>query len=217
MTFISVVETFSAVVVALGGLEGLKWIKRTYFPKETEKRQDESEAGKSEVEVQQAVQDLKDSINATWQKNIKEFTEIDTARIKELRESNTTLNKQNTELNLQISELYKENARINDLVKDKVEMIRKLEELRAQTIREYEEKITSLTRRVGLLEKWVLFYKSWHCEREYGNKKDDCRRRKPAQNPHLKYNLPDGLKLLECACVHKESGAIEITDIETEQ
>lgn len=187
MTFISVVETFSAVVVALGGLELIKWAKRTWFPKKTEQRLDESEAGKSEVEVQQAVQDLKDSINQTWQKNIKEFTEIDTARIKELRESNTTLNKQNTELNNQISELYKENARVNDLVKDKVQKIRELEESRLEDTKRYEQDITNLTKRNGELEKLVMFYRTWHCEREYGNRKEDCKRRKPAQNPPLRY------------------------------
>lgn len=206
MTFVSIAETFAAVVVALGGLELFKWVKRTWFPKETEQRLDESEAGKSEVEVQQAVQDLKDSINETWQKNIKEFTEIDTARIKELREANEILNNR-------ITELLKAGARKDEIISDKVNKIRELEDEKVAIIREYEgkittiekehrnailalqkeyeEKITDLTRQLGHQEKLSMFYRSWHCEREYGRGKEDCLRRKPAQEPPLKYCPPE--------------------------
>lgn len=214
MTFISIVETFGAVVVAFGGFEGVKWVIRRYFPNKNEKRQDKNEAEKTEIEVQQAVQDIQKTI-----------LDMDSARIKELRDANAIVNKQNTELHLQIAELNKESARLNGIISDKVVKIRELEDDRVAIIREYEdkitlitreyeEKITDLTRRIGLLEKWVMFYKSWHCEREYGSKKEDCKRRKPAQNPHLKYNLPDGLKLLECAQIKHEDGSIEITEIE---
>lgn len=195
MTFVSIAETFAAVVVALGGLELFKWIKRTWFPKPTEKRLDESEAGKSEIEVQQGIQDLKDSINETWQKNIKEFTEIDTARIKELRESNTILNNQ-------ITDLLKAGARKDEIISDKTSKIRDLEDEKIAIIREYEEKITSitkeyeekiteLTRHLGHQEKLTMFYRAWHCEREYGRKKENCLRRKPAQEPPLKYCPPE--------------------------
>lgn len=183
MTFVSIVETFSAVVVALGGLELFKWVKRTWFPKKTEARLDESEAGKSEVEVQQAVQDLKDSINETWQKNIKEFTDIDTARIKELRDANEILNNR-------ITDLLKAGARKDEIISDKTNKIRELEDGRIAIIREYEEKITNLTRQLGHQEKLTMFYQSWHCEREYGRGKENCLRRKPAQNPPLKYCPP---------------------------
>lgn len=206
MTFVSIAETFAAVVVALGGLECFKWIKRTWFPKKTELRLDESEAGKSEVEVQQAVQDLKDSINETWQKNIKEFTEIDTARIKELREANEILNNR-------ITELLKAGARKDEIISDKTNKIRELEDEKVALIREYEEKITAiekehkdamlalqkeyqekiteLTRQLGHQEKLAMFYRTWHCEREYGKGKENCLRRKPAQEPPLKYCPPE--------------------------
>lgn len=180
MTFISVVETFGAVVVALGGLETFKWVKRTWFPSKSEKRQDESEANKSEVEVKQQLQQLQDSINETWQKNIKDFTEIDSARIRELRESNEILNNR-------ITDLLKAGARKDDIISDKTNKIRELEDSRIDITREYEEKITQYTKRNGELEKLVMFYRAWHCEREYGNKKEDCKRRKPAQNPPLRY------------------------------
>lgn len=191
MTFISIVETFGAVVVAFGGFEGVKWVIRRYAPKKNEKRLDESEAGKSEIEVQQAVQDLKDSINETWQKNIKEFTEIDTARIKELREANTIVNNQNTELNNRITDLLKAGARKDEIISDKTNKIRELEEARICITKEYEEKITHLTRQLGHQEKLTMFYRAWHCEREYGKKKENCMRRKPAQEPPLKYCPPE--------------------------
>lgn len=195
MTFISIVETFSAVVVALGGLELFKWVKRTWFPKKTEARIDESEAAKSEVEVQQAVQDIKDSINETWQKNIRDFTEIDTARIRELREANTILNNQ-------ITDLLKAGARKDEIISDKTSKIRDLEDEKIAIVREYEEKITcitkeyegqitDLTRQLGHQEKLTMFYRTWHCEREYGRGKENCLRRKPAQEPPLKYCPPE--------------------------
>lgn len=184
MNIISVLEVFGAafgaILTAFGGWEGIKWVKRTWFPNKTEKRLDESEAGKSEVEVKQALQDLQNSINETWQKNIKDFTEIDTARIRELRESNEILNNR-------ITELLKAGARKDDIISDKTNKIRELEDSRIKITREYEEKITQYTKRNGELEKLVMFYRAWHCEREYGNKKEDCKRRKPAQNPPLRY------------------------------
>lgn len=210
MTFLSVVETFGAVVVALGGLETFKWVKRTWFPSKSEKRQDESDANKSEVEVKQQLQQLQDSINETWQKNIKDFTDIDSARIKELRESNEILNNR-------ITELLKAGARKDDIISDKTNKIRELEDSRIEItkryedsrieiIREYEEKITQYTKRNGELEKLVMFYRAWHCEREYGNRKEDCKRRKPAQNPPLRY----------CPIEERVVSATEIPTLEPE-
>lgn len=184
MTFISVLETFGAafgaILTAFGGWQGIQYVKRTWFPSRTEKRQDESEANKSEVEVKQQLQKLQDQINETWQKNIKDFTDIDSARIKELRESNEILNNR-------ITDLLKAGARKDDIISDKTNKIRELEDSRIEITREYEEKITQYTKRNGELEKLVMFYRAWHCEREYGNRKEDCKRRKPAQNPPLRY------------------------------
>lgn len=206
MTFISIVETFGAVVVAFGGFEGVKWVIRRYAPKKNEKRQDEAEVAKSELDVQQAVQSIKDSINQTWQNNIKEFTEIDTARIRELREANAILNNQ-------ITDLLKAGARKDEIISDKTKKIRELEDEKISIVREYEEKITTiekehknailsmqreyeekitdLTRQLGHQEKLTMFYRTWHCEREYGRGKEMCLRRKPAQEPPLKYCPPE--------------------------
>lgn len=191
MTFLSIVETFGAVVVAFGGFEGVKWVIRRYAPKKNEKRLDESEATKSEIEVQQAVQDIQKTI-----------MDMDAARIRELREANAIVNKQNTELQQQITDLNKECVRLNDIIRDKVTKIRELEDDRINLtreyedkitciVKEYEQKITELTRQIGHQEKLTMFYRTWHCEREYGRGKEMCLRRKPAQEPPLKYCPPE--------------------------
>lgn len=106
----------------------------------------------------------------------KRETEADTAefhlyaeRIEELRLANAELNKQNLEL-------LKAGARKDEIIEDKTAKIRELQEARVAD-----------TRRIGTLEKQAQYYKNWKCFREYGSKKDDCRRRKPSQNPPLKY------------------------------
>lgn len=90
-------------------------------------------------------------------------------RIEELRTANAELNKQNLEL-------LKAGARKDDIIEDQKNKIRELQDLRIEDIKRNAE-----------LEKEKLFYKSWHCQREYGRSKEDCKRRKPAQNPPLKY------------------------------
>jgi len=90
-------------------------------------------------------------------------------RIEELRTTNAEVNKQNYEL-IKACEAKEE------IIADKTAKIRELQELRVED-----------TKRIGELEKEKLFYKSWHCQREFGRGKDNCTRRKPAQNPPLKY------------------------------
>lgn len=202
MTFVSILETFGAVVVAFGGFEGVKWVIRRYAPKKNEKRLDESEATKSEVEVQQAVQDIQKTI-----------LDMDSARIRELREANAVVNKTNVDLTNQITDLLKAGARKDEIISDKTSKIRDLEDEKIALIREYEEKITAiekehkdamlslqkeyeekiteLMRQLGHQEKLTMFYRAWHCEREYGRKKENCLRRKPAQEPPLKYCPPE--------------------------
>ncbi len=90
-------------------------------------------------------------------------------RIEELRTTNAELNKQNLGL-------IKACESKEEIIADKTTQIRKLQDLRVGDIK-----------RIAELEKQVLFYKSWHCQREFGAGKEDCKRRKPAQNPPLKY------------------------------
>lgn len=213
MTFLSVVETFGAVVVALGGLETFKWVKRTWFPSKAEKRLDKSEADKAVVEVQQSVQNLENSFNNMWKENLKSMNDMDNERIESLRSSINTVNKTNKELIQQLTESQKENARLNDIIADKVKQIRKIEEAHLDDVKEYEQKITDLTKKMGTLEKAVMYYQSWFCRREFGCGEEDCMRRDPEQNPPLKYTpYEDGLEIsLSCSgCKIKEIDYTEI-------
>lgn len=90
-------------------------------------------------------------------------------RIEELRAANAELNKQNYELIKACEEKEK-------IIADKTSEIRRLNELRVADIK-----------RIGELEKEVQYYEGWKCFREYGRGKENCTRRKPAQNPPLKY------------------------------
>lgn len=220
MTFISVVETFGAafgaILTAFGGWEGIKWIKRTWFPNKNEKRQDKSEADKSMVEVAQSVQSLETSINGMWKENLETLSRIDTERLQELRNTNKTLNEHNTDLTRQVADCQKEIARLNDIVTDKVKRIREIEEAHLEDVKEYEQRITDLTKKQGAFEKAVMYYRSWFCRREFGTGKENCRRRDPEQNPPLKFSpFEEGLEIpFPCGdCKVKE---IEYTEIEIE-
>ncbi len=90
-------------------------------------------------------------------------------RLEEQRLSNAELNKQNYAL-------IKACESKEEIIADKTAKIRELQEARIEDLQKIAE-----------LEKQVLFYKSWHCQREYGRGKENCTRRKPAQNPPLKY------------------------------
>jgi len=94
-------------------------------------------------------------------------------RLEEQRLSNAELNKQNYEL-IKACEAKEE------IIADKTAKIRALQEARIED-----------TKRIGELEKEVQYYKGWKCFREYGRGKENCTRRKPAQNPPLKYTPLD--------------------------
>lgn len=217
MTFISVVETFGAVVVALGGWETFKWVKRTWFPSKNEQTLDKSEADKAVVEVHQSVQNLETSFHNMWQENLKSMNEIDTERIEALRNAVKTVNEHNAGLIQQLADSQKEVARLNGIIADKTKRIREVEEAHLEDVKKYEQKITDLTKKQGILEKAVMYYQSWFCRREFGTGEENCLRRDPEQNPPLKYTpFEDGLEIsLPCSgCKAKE---IEYTEIEINQ
>lgn len=181
MTALSIVEVFGASAAAFGGIEGIKWIIRRFFPAKTEKRQDEAEVKQTEVDAEKALRDMyEDTIKELREEfatRIKDVREEYTERIKELREANSHLNNQ-------VIEMLKAGARKDEIIADKVNKIRELQE---QLAIEAEKRLQD-AKENGRLSKLVLFYRAWHCEREYGCGKDDCRRRKPEQNPPLKYS-----------------------------
>lgn len=167
MTAISIIEVFGAVVAALGGYEGVKWTVRRFFPSGSEKRQDEASTRQSEIIAEKSVRDM-------YEETLKEMREEYTERIKELRDANAELNKTN-------NDLFKALSRKEDIISDKVSKIRDLEEIRVANAKE-----------VGRINRLLMFYKSWHCEREFGTGKEECKRRKPAQNPPIKFCPIDG-------------------------
>lgn len=153
-----ILQNFTTVAVALGGYEGIKWLVTFIANRKQQKRIAESEADLKETEA-----------------GLKE-TEIVAAnfhiyvdRIEELRNANAELNKINLGL-------IKEGAHKDEIITDKTLMIRKLQ-----------EELLNATRRIGILERLVQYYKTWFCKREYGREKGSCCRREPAQNPPQKF------------------------------
>jgi len=140
-------DTFIAIGSLLGGWEAIKY----FINRKSNKRMNESEADKKEIEA-----------------DADEF-HLYKERIEELRTTNAEVNKQNYEL-------IKSGAKKDEIIEAKNVEIQGLQELRIDD-----------TKRISELEKQVQFYKSWHCQREYGRGKECCTRRKPAQNPPLKY------------------------------
>lgn len=145
------VNTIIAFLGAMGGFELIKWIITSIANRKNNKKL-------KDVEVKKAKTDAEaDSIHLYME------------RIKELRESNKEVNAQNLEL-------IKDGAKKDDIIQDKVNQIRKLN-----------EDLVKATRYIGYLDKLLQFYKSWFCRREFGYGKNDCRRRDPEQNPPLKF------------------------------
>lgn len=181
MTAISVLEVFGASAAAFGGIEGIKWLIKRFFPKGVEERQDEANTKQVEVDVEKSLRAMFDeerkSLKADYESRLKEEREGYLARIKDLHEANDFLNDR-------ITDLLKAGARKDEIIEDKTIKIRELQEKLAQ---EVQERIAD-AKENGRLSKLVLFYRAWHCEREYGCGKGDCKRRKPEQNPPLKYS-----------------------------
>lgn len=147
MNWETLITTIVGLLGVLGGWESIKYL----INRKSNKRINESEADKKEIET--------DSDEFHLYKE----------RIEELRLSNTELNKQNYDL-------IKACEGKEEIIADKTAKIRELQDARIEDLH-----------KIADLEKQVLFYKNWHCQREYGSGKGDCKRRKPEQNPPLKY------------------------------
>ena len=157
------VETIVTLLTAFGGFEFVKWsVNRFVFRKQESIKADAS-ARKIAVETEKAVRDM-------YEETITELRTEFTARIEELRNANKELNEYNLAL-------LKAGSKKDDIIDDKTGKIRELQE----SCVNYEKKI-------GDLRKEVVHYKCWFCQREYGRGKEECMRRKPAQNPPLKYS-----------------------------
>lgn len=197
MTWISVVEVFGATVTAIGGFEGVKWLIKRYFPNNTDKRVVEATTKQTEVGTEKALRDM-------YEETLKEMREEYVERIKELKSAIAEANKNNTELNKTNTELCKAATKKEELIADKVQKIRELEEYRVRD-----------AKRIGDLMRAIDYYHSWYCEREYGECPEDCKRRKPMQNPPLKHTKLD-IKIEGLRMADSDVKEIEYTEIEIE-
>lgn len=187
MRFITILEVFATVVTALGGYEGVKWLVNFFAHRKQEKRLKDAEVDKAEYEVDQSKVATENAMRDMYEETLARMRELDEKRIAEMREDYhariAELNKANAELheaNMQVHkqnlELLKEGARKDEIIEDQKKKIRELQDLRVED-----------AKKIGELEKTTQHYKNWFCERETGKGKDQCTRRKPQQNPPLKF------------------------------
>lgn len=95
-------------------------------------------------------------------------------------------------LNSQLEAQIKLAARKEDIIEDKTQVIRKLQDalssLQNERLKDANE--------ISELKQERDFYKLWHCQREHGGGKDECVRRKPPQKIPIKY-IPYNLTVKE--------------------
>ena len=156
-------ETIATLITAFGGFEFIKWAVNRFVFRKQETVKADSSAMKTAVEAEKAVRDM-------YEETITELRTEYTSRLEELRNSNKELNEYNLAL-------LKAGSKKDEIIDEKTIKIRELND----SCINYEKK-------VGELQREVAHYKCWFCQREYGRGKEECIRRKPAQNPPLKYS-----------------------------
>ena len=156
-------ETIVTLITAFGGLEFIKWAVNRFVFRKQETVKADSSAMKTAVEAEKAVRDM-------YEETITELRTEYTSRLEELRNSNKELNEYNLAL-------LKAGSKKDEIIDEKTIKIRELN-----------ESCVNYEKRVGELQREVVHYKCWFCQREYGRGKEECIRRKPAQNPPLKYS-----------------------------
>ena len=156
-------ETIVTLITAFGGLEFIKWAVNRFVFRKQETVKADSSAMKTAVEAEKAVRDM-------YEETITELRTEYTSRLEELRNSNKELNEYNLAL-------LKAGSKKDEIIDEKTIKIRELN-----------ESCVNYEKRDGELQREVVHYKCWFCQREYGRGKEECIRRKPAQNPPLKYS-----------------------------
>ena len=156
-------ETIATLITAFGGFEFIKWAVNRFVFRKQETVKADSSAMKTAVEAEKAVRDM-------YEETITELRTEYTSRLEELRNSNKELNEYNLAL-------LKAGSKKDEIIDEKTIKIRELN-----------ESCVNYEKRVGELQREVVHYKCWFCQREYGRGKEECIRRKPAQNPPLKYS-----------------------------
>ena len=156
-------ETIVTLITAFGGFEFIKWAVNRFVFRKQETVKADSSAMKTAVEAEKAVRDM-------YEETITELRTEYTSRLEELRNSNKELNEYNLAL-------LKAGSKKDEIIDEKTIKIRELN-----------DSCINYEKRVGELQREVVHYKCWFCQREYGRGKEECMRRKPAQNPPLKYS-----------------------------
>lgn len=156
-------ETIVTLITAFGGFEFIKWSVNRFVFRKQETVKADSSAMKTAVEAEKAVRDM-------YEETITELRTEYTSRLEELRNSNKELNEYNLAL-------LKAGSKKDEIIDEKTIKIRELN-----------DSCINYEKRVGELQREVVHYKCWFCQREYGRGKEECIRRKPAQNPPLKYS-----------------------------
>ena len=156
-------ETIVTLITAFGGFEFIKWAVNRFVFRKQETVKADSSAMKTAVEAEKAVRDM-------YEETITELRTEYTSRLEELRNSNKELNEYNLAL-------LKAGSKKDEIIDEKTIKIRELN-----------ESCVNYEKRIGELQREVVHYKCWFCQREYGRGKEECIRRKPAQNPPLKYS-----------------------------
>ncbi len=156
-------ETIVTLITAFGGFEFIKWAVNRFVFRKQETVKADSSAMKTAVEAEKAVRDM-------YEETITELRTEYTSRLEELRNSNKELNEYNLAL-------LKAGSKKDEIIDEKTIKIRELN-----------DSCINYEKRVGELQREVVHYKCWFCQREYGRGKEECIRRKPAQNPPLKYS-----------------------------
>lgn len=156
-------ETIVTLITAFGGFEFIKWSVNRFVFRKQETVKADSSAMKTAVEAEKAVRDM-------YEETITELRTEYTSRLEELRNSNKELNEYNLAL-------LKAGSKKDEIIDEKTIKIRELN-----------DSCINYEKMVGELQREVVHYKCWFCQREYGRGKEECIRRKPAQNPPLKYS-----------------------------
>lgn len=156
-------ETIVTLITAFGGFEFIKWSVNRFVFRKQETVKADSSAMKTAVEAEKAVRDM-------YEETITELRTEYTSRLEELRNSNKELNEYNLAL-------LKAGSKKDEIIDEKTIKIRELN-----------DSCINYEKMVGELQREVVHYKCWFCQREYGRGKEECMRRKPAQNPPLKYS-----------------------------
>lgn len=156
-------ETIVTLITAFGGFEFIKWAVNRFVFRKQETVKADSSAMKTAVEAEKAVRDM-------YEETITELRTEYTSRLEELRNSNKELNEYNLAL-------LKAGSKKDEIIDEKTVKIRELN-----------DSCINYEKMVGELQREIVHYKCWFCQREYGRGKEECMRRKPAQNPPLKYS-----------------------------